>query len=433
MRSLAWLSLLGICSSISCGARSSLRDLVASEEGASSGGGGNGPGSTTATTTSTVGTGGEGGGAPPPECPTVELTDYALSELVLDGRSIHSVEMSKAAGFPTMVCAAGELQEQAPTTPYGAICFDAFGRWPSVLDQPTPLVGSTYGEIRIAPGVPDGIAVFTGSAGDFFPVTLGYTQSWTPGAAPDWTQLSSDISFNPAFLASAGDKHIAGIVGDPFQPADMTIAFLDSSLTPLVGAACAQGSIAADGLYHDNGVIVAASGGASIGGCLVEPITEARRLQVAWWPFMGSPTQFLDQDLSQTIEDVDIADAGSSVWVAARAGGEVYVTRLGKTGSVEVPLTFVATTIGAMSIAMRGEELLVATIDWTDPDLAADIVVHRVSPDGATGAFGGFDTNEATWVSDLAIEVSDDHLHAVVAYHAGPGQLAARRFDCVGE
>jgi hypothetical protein len=434
MRSLAWLALLGICASVSCGARSSLRDLIAADDEDPSGGGGTGPGSvTTATTTTTVSTGGEGGSAPPPDCPVVELTDYALSEVVLDGPSIHGVRMTKATGAPSMVCAAGPIQEQAPTTPYGAICFDAFGAWPSLLPQPTALVGSSVGQLRVAPGVPDGIAVITGDDGDIVAPVGKYTPSWLPGRSPSWFDLSVGGELVPMFIAPAKDTHVAGVVlGDVFE-SWLSISSSAPNPTDFVGAACAQGQVAADGIYDDGTVIAVATSGASVGGCLVEPVTEARRLQVVSWPFGGSPNAFIDEDWGTTIDDVQIADAQASFWVAALVDGAVSVMRLSKTGAVELPLTHVTTSAAGMSIAARGDELLVATVDWTDPDLSADISVQRVSADGAIGTFGGFDTNEASWLNDLALVVSDDQLHAVVGYHAGPGQLAARRFDCVTE
>ena len=433
MRSLAWLSLLGICTSISCGARSSLRDLLAGEEDDPSGGGGNG-----ATTTSTTGattTGGEGGGIPTGECGVVELTDYALTPLVLDGTTISTVEMTKAAASPTMVCAAGRIQEQAPSAHYGGLCFDAFGTWPTALDQPTPLIGSSVGQIRLAPGLPDGIAILTGANGDVAAPAARYNPAWLPGRPPQWSEFPFDGEIVPTFITPAGDTHIAGLaLGDTFETW-LSVSTLVSSPADFVGAACAQGPLVADGLYHDGNVLVAAASGASVTGCLVEPIIIARRLQVADWTFGGfrPPVLLLDEEMPAVIDDVAIADAGSSVWVAALVQNEVYAVRLSKSGGVEVPLTSVGTTVGGMSIAMRGDELLIATIDWTDPDLAADVIVHEISPDGAVGSFGSFDTNGAAWVSDLALVVSDDQLHAVVGYHTGPGQLAARRFDCVTE
>ncbi|NUO50592.1 MAG: hypothetical protein HOV80_17195 [Polyangiaceae bacterium] len=431
MRSLAWIALMGVCGSISCGARSSLRDLLVGDEDDPSGGGGHG--ATTTSTTSLTTTGGEGGGIPMGECGVVELTDYALTPLVLDGASISTVEMTKATGSSTMVCAAGRIQEQVTSAPYGGLCFDAFGAWPTALDQPTPLIGASVGQLRLAPGLPDGIAIVTGADGDVAAPVAKYNPAWLPGRPPQWSEFPFGGEIVPTFITPAGDTHIAGLaLGDTFETW-LSVTSLVSIPADFVGAACAQGPLVAGGIYDDDRVIVAAASGASVGGCLVEPIMEARRFQVVSWPFDGPPNVFLDEDWPSTIDDVKIADAGSSFWVAARVANDVSVIRLSKAGVVEVPLTHVGITAGPMSIAMRGADLLVATIDWTDPDLAADVIVSKISPDGTVGSFGGFDTNEAMWFNDLALVVSDDQLHAVVGYHTGPGQLAARRFDCVTE
>jgi hypothetical protein len=88
-----------------------------------------------------------------------------------------------------------------------------------------------------------------------------------------------------------------------------------------------------------------------------------------------------------------------------------------------------------MAMAMRGEELIVAHLDASDPDLSADIQLTGVSLSGEQRAFGGFDTADAPWSDGLSLLVSPDTSKLIVAYQSTvEGSLpraSARRFDCV--
>lgn len=435
MRSLIWLFLMGTVTSLACGARTALREAdpgTGGDAAGAGGSGGSGGGSVPA------GGGGEGGSVTP-DCETVVLSDYALSALQFDGTSLHGVKMARYGGSTTMVCAAGPIQEQAPTTPYGTLCFEAFGAWPEELGSPMPLIGSTPGSMDIAPGDPGGIAVLTGQLGEPFGPPARFARAIAPGEAPSWVDVEGGTSSKAAFLARAkgGGSHIAGLVLHGSANALGLVRLEDDATGSVPSVACAQGQIPADAVYDGSTVIVASGTGADFGACFDDdgrPPGPPDRLQVTKWSFAGEGQIRFDKSLGAVVDDVGIADAGSDVWVAIHSGTTIQVVRVGKDAGADPPFLLVTeASLGPMSIAMRGEELLVAYLDAIDPDLSADVQVVAITPSGEQRSFAGFDTAEAPWVSDISLVVAEDQKSVVVGYHTGPGQLAARRLDCLAE
>jgi hypothetical protein len=346
------------------------------------------------------------------------------------------LDAAVTASNPLVACAVGVVEQQAPTTAVGAVCFEAFGAWPASLHEPLLVLGAADGGVRATTGEDLGVALLVGQTGDPFADGARFASSVSPGEAmPRWIMLGESAFHRAAFLARPAGTFVAGLAS-----AAAPLSYLDvfpglpSSTDRFPGVACGNAPVVADAAANGQRIVLAASSGRSFGSCLDDdgipgPPTA---LQVSALGTGGF--SLLHEETFATAVDAvrAVAAPDGSTWIVSSTSGTVHAMRLDANGSVQVASTVVARgSVGPVDAAMRGHELLVAHIDASEPDLGADVVVDVLSPAGERAAFGGFDSSEAPWTGDLAIVVSADASMVLVTHATGPGMVAARRLDCV--
>jgi hypothetical protein len=432
MRSHPCLSALLALSCAACGARSSLDPGASRDDdgGGAAGAGGAGPG---------TGTGGGGGTIGPPGCETVTISEPALSEALIEGPYMEGASLTMLGGGDARVCVVGPILEQSFANFYGSVCFEAFGAWPTSLGNISAIGDATNAGIRIAPGVPTGMAALTGqSAG---PAASGaqFTPSFEPGTEPDWMVLPGKTAHRATFLTRANDGgFFAGLSLEVLPYLFLELHHLGAS-TPwaIQPIACAESHVAADAIDADGSVIVATSSGRAFGSCsdddgIPGPPT---RLQVATYAADGTSLLLHDEDLGGPIDDVRVEDAGDSVWVAASIGADLRLRRINKTGGV----AWLVDGLGgenlgtAFDLATRGDELLVAYFAL-GAGSSFEVRVDAFARSGEHTSLGGFDAGDDVYALAIALGTSPENDAAVVAYSTlFSGQVVARRFDCVAD
>ncbi|NUP06235.1 MAG: hypothetical protein HOW73_09270 [Polyangiaceae bacterium] len=394
-------------------------------------------------------TGGEGGageggsadgGAPPATCNGgVTLTEPAFVPLS-PGLTGAVMQMTNVVGGGS-VCGAVEAYSAIPerTGQAATFCADAWSVWPPAFDDAFAF-SLAGGGLALAEGRDAGYALLLGHNGT--PAVAGpMFAADVISAAPSWVTLDNLWAHRAAFVARRPDGvHDLGLVYVAGAYETLVVTQVEAGPQGTFGdIACATFGIVARGVSLATGRLIATSSGASLEECLdgVDPGQSTRVLLVNADSSTGPSTLF-EFDAPDRVDDIDLVNAGDgSVWLAWQSIGSLSIARIGVTGTVLVgPMQITDVSVGSLALAMRGNDLLVAHIDASDPDLAADVVVTKVDALGASTSFGGFDTSSATWSSDVSIVSSPDGAHVLVGYlgvdpvAGGSPKPVLRRFDC---
>lgn len=414
---------------VACGARDTL-DTLGETGGGGTGLGGSDEGAGASGAGVEVG-GGPVGGAPPTQlCESPTLTPPAL--LRVAGGDLDTVDLVPPTNNPNALCIGAHSASTADAL-VAASCFEPYATWPDELGEANMLPGSTGGA-AFTQGRQDGIAMLLGDLQD---PSLDDARLF-PDFVPGSTELSAYVlggygMHEAAFATRTGTGHVAGLTFVAEAYYDLSVLRVSGdTLEVAVEVACGIGGVAADGATIGETALVLASTSRPFMNCGLDDGVPGPATRIQLMAFDGMDARLLfDSVHDAVIDDVEVVpfDATSMFagWVTA---GEVFVARVNLNGSILYgPVSIANGAVGPIALAVRGEELLVAHIDATDPDAASDVVVTAMKATGELRPFGGFDTFEAPWRGGLTLAASTDGDHVVVAY-AAPSSVAARRFDC---
>jgi hypothetical protein len=378
--------------------------------------------------------GGGAGGEPPILCEDdLVPTTPAHVRLPHGDATVVSLEILRPPSAPSLACVVSDVKNDDGSWDVAHGCFEAWTAWPGSLGTASLTFGSDGGIAATEGGT--GFAVLIGSSSGS-PLNAAYevapfdnSVSWSPFAMEEGDHRAVFVTRSPT------GSYFAGLAQVSDDAERLQIARIGPQITePLGEVSCARGPIAAEAVASDNELVIATANGLEFdrcgdGGDLAPP----SRLQVlALAPSGGTELRYEAIHETPVIDVRTVASENGAVWVAWESAGAVSLLEVGPGGPLSAPTLVAAGSRGAIALATRNGEPLVATVHMTmgkDPEIS----VLRVTEPGELELLGRFDTGGARWLRDLDLLVDPYTGHVIVAYvgQIGSNERAfARRLEC---
>jgi hypothetical protein len=402
---------------VACGARTGL-EVVKEERGE----GGESPDG-----------GGGAGGEPPILCEDdLVATTPAHVRLPHGDAAVRTLEIVHPPSAPGLACVVSDVANEDGSWDVAHGCFEAWSAWPGSL-----------GTAFLTPGSDGGIAATEGAVG--YGIVVGSRSGASLSAAFEVPPNDNAVSWNQfampttghraAFLArSPGGSHFAGLAAITDDAERLEVVRLGQTTEPLGEIACARGPIAADAVASVDVLVIATGNGLEFDRCgQAIDLEPPSRLQVlALAPGGGTELRY------EALHDAPIVDVratagdAGAVWVAWESGGAVSLVSVAPSGPVAAPVLVAKGSRGAIALATRQGEPIVASVHKVAGE-EPEISVMRVTAAGDVELLGRFDTAGARWLRDLDLLVDPKTGHVIVAYvgQIGSNERAfARRLEC---
>ncbi len=407
-----------IATAAACGARTGL-EVVKEERGE----GGESP------------DGGGGAGGEPPILCEDELvpTTPAHIRLPHGGAAVRSLEIVRPPSAAGFACIVSDVANDDGTWDVAHGCFEAWGAWPGSL-----------GTAFLTAGSDGGVAATEGAAG--YGMVVGSRSGASPSAAFEVPPNDNSVSWNQlvmpstghraAFLArSPGGEHFAGLAEITEKTERLGVFRVGPQSTePLGEIACAEGPIAAEAVASHDELVIATANGLEFDRCdQAADLEPPSRLQVlALAPGGGTELRYEALHDAPVVDVRAMAGDAGATWIAWESGGAVSLVSVGPSGPEAAPVLVAEGSRGAIALAERHGEPIVATVHKAmgqEPEIS----VLRVTAEGDVELLGRFDTLGARWLRDLDLVVEPSTGHVIVAYvgQIGSNERAfARRLEC---